>query len=113
MSNENSYAWAQSCQYGSKSTCAEKPLLMQTAYDTSLSTPLATFSDNEFSGYTGSGEVFLDQVCFNSKCTYQKIYAVTSIINDENISGYDAAYGILGMGPTSSLWMSFIDDETN
>jgi hypothetical protein len=63
MANENSYVYAQSCMNqieNNEQPCSEAPLLMKASYEPSQQTYLFDFTDEEFSGYIGSGEAYLD-----------------------------------------------------
>ena len=82
------------------------------SYYQNFKTNIGNFTNQSFSGYTGSGDIYLDEICFGERCSGLTVYAVTEILSDQKIYKEDAAYGVLGFGPNSKLWNSFIDEAT-
>lgn len=87
--------------------CSEKPLLMQSNFTgTGLGT--TTFTEERFNGYEVSGKVYEELLCFQDRCEFVDIYSGEQISQDLFMYDVDGAYGILGFGPTSTLWSSFM-----
>lgn len=115
MTNSNTVVWTSDCMntLDSPSTpCSETPLLMETQYQNQTDAE-KSFTSLPFSGYTVSGSVYPDTICFGTRCTVISVYAGSEVESDTNLYGVDGAYGILGFGLSSPLWLSFIDPETN
>lgn len=66
-----------------------------------------------FNGYMTSGDIWETEVCLGNSCKFMAIYAANNVTTDYLMYDLDAAYGILGMGPLSPIWSSYVDPETN
>jgi hypothetical protein len=115
MTNPNTIVWTTDCMNtidSPNTACTEAPLLMQDGY-ANITDSIRSFTDLPFSGYSVSGNVYPDNICFGARCTEINVYAGNQVSGDENLYGQDGAYGVLGFGLSSPLWLSFINPETN
>lgn len=59
--------------------CSDSPLFFKTYFDFSEEISIGSFSDENFSGYIGSGLIYLRKICFGSRCTFMNVNVVTEI----------------------------------
>jgi len=71
------------------------------------------FTDRSFGGFNVTGTRYLSKLCFGeNSCVSHYIYSGDSITADSWLFGEPGAYGILGLGPYSTLWEGFVDPVT-
>lgn len=95
--------------------CDGPPTLMQNYFDGSdlPTAPLVSnFDEQRFGGYKVSGKQYLGEVCFGSNCQIMNVYSGNNVTQNEWNYNKDGSYGIIGMGPSSGLWSSFISPGT-
>lgn len=95
-------------------SCDMEPVNANNGFDgTPLGTKTGTFSMARFSGYVVSGDIYESKLCFGEfNCKFVSIYATNRVDQDNWHYGGGATYGVLGAGPTSHIWESFIDKDT-
>jgi hypothetical protein len=60
-----------------------------------------------------SGNIYTSKLCFGTyNCKFVTLYDVNQVTADTWMYKRDAAYGTIGMGPTSYIWEGFVDPET-
>jgi hypothetical protein len=59
----------------------------------------------DFSGYQVSGSIYLDEICFDNHCMTTTIYVADEIFSDSYMLDQKGAFGVLGFGPESPLWV--------
>jgi len=121
FSNSNTVAWGSGCTYTDigvyeAGDCSQKPTYMEMGFNgTEAGLPIffGSFSDRSFGGFNVSGTRYLSKMCFGSdSCVSHYIYSGDLITADSWLYGESAAYGILGLGPYSTLWEGFVDPVT-
>ena len=77
------------------------------------------FTNLTFSGYVGSGQIVLNNVCIygqtanTSLCKVVSVYVVDQIVQDTWFYGVGGGSGILGVGIGSPFVRQFTDVATN
>lgn len=73
---------------------------------------VGNFTNLTFSGYKASGQINLDQVCFNEQCFSSMVYIVQEIHESKINKNLGEAMGILGTGPLSTIMNNYRDVST-
>jgi len=114
FSNSDTVVWNATCTNAVNQTaCSASPLNMKTQYS-NTSQSRGNFTDQRFTSYTVSGELYFGDICFENRCTTVDLYVGNTIDSDALMFDVDGAYGIIGMGPYSPLWSEFLGpDDTS
>jgi len=59
-----------------------------------------------------AGGFYNEQLCVNDRCVYLDVFNGMFIWDDGWLLHQKGTYGILGFGPGSPIWYSYIDPET-
>jgi hypothetical protein len=66
MTNPRTVVWAKDClNWG---------IYIIQCYYVPTTAPIGEFTETYFSGYSASGQIYLDEICFNSRCMTTPIY---------------------------------------
>jgi len=116
FSADRSIAWSVNCQttgFGNYPVgpCSDAPVKAEDAFDGSpLPEQTGIFEDARFGGYVVSGQKFTSKMCFGQwNCKFVQLYGVDTVSANNWNFNVDAAYGTIGMGPSSFIWEGFID----
>jgi hypothetical protein len=75
-------------------------------------TSLGTFTNTAFGGYVASGNRYEADLCIGTyNCKFITVYSGETISADNWHFNEAGTYGMLGMGPNSFIWESFIEPE--
>jgi hypothetical protein len=115
--------WADNCTQAllnnNNVSCSAYPTLVGASFNLGMADDsgliIGSFTGLTFSGYTTSGFVVLNEVCFYNAtvCKIIRVYAVTIISANTWFYGVAGGNGMVGVGPSSPFVRQFIDVSTN
>lgn len=110
--SDQTLVWASNCTTAQNKSCSASPnnvMPMFTPTNTS-SLWVSSYTGISIGGYNTSGQIYSTDICTTSisECKLMNVYAADTLISNDWNSGVQGAWGVLGYGPRSPLWQSYI-----